>query len=49
MSRSGRFSVSVVIISGLKLDAFEAEQLRAVALRGVGRDCDPNRYECARQ
>jgi transcriptional regulator with XRE-family HTH domain len=37
------------LISGLKLDAFEAEQLRAVALRDVGRDCDPSRYERARQ
>jgi len=30
------------LISGLKLDAFEAEQLRAVALFGVGRDFDPS-------
>ena len=36
------------LISGLKLDAFEAEQLRAVALSGVGRDFDPRRYEPAR-
>ena len=42
----GRRVPSVVtaeaLISGLKLDAFEAEQLRAVALIGVGRDFDPS-------
>jgi hypothetical protein len=37
------------LISGLKLNAFEAEQLRAVALVGVGRDCDPSRFERARK
>ena len=37
------------LISGLKLNGFEAEQLRAVALSGVGRDFDPIRYERARQ
>jgi hypothetical protein len=36
------------LISGLKLDAFEAEQLRAVALSGVGRDFDASRYELER-
>ena len=43
----GRRVPSVVtaeaLISGLKLDPFEAEQLRAVALSGVGRDFDPSR------
>jgi hypothetical protein len=33
----------------LKLDTFEAEQLRAVALSGAGRDFDPSRYERARE
>jgi len=37
------------LISGLKLDAFEAEQLRAVALSGVGRDFDPICYERAKK
>ncbi len=37
-----------VLISGLKLDAFEAEQLGAVALIGVGRDFDASWYESAR-
>jgi ribosome-binding protein aMBF1 (putative translation factor) len=37
------------LISGLKLNAFEAEQLRAVALSGVGRDFDATRYEPARK
>jgi hypothetical protein len=41
--------VAEALISGLKLDPFEAEQLRAVALCGVGRDFDPSRYERARQ
>jgi hypothetical protein len=49
----GRRVSSVVtaeaLISGLKVDAFEAEQLRAVALSGVGRDFDPSRDECARE
>ncbi|MGO9151117.1 MAG: helix-turn-helix domain-containing protein [Acidimicrobiales bacterium] len=45
----GRRVPSVVtaeaLISGLKLDLFEAEQLRAVALIGVGRDFEVSRYE----
>jgi transcriptional regulator with XRE-family HTH domain len=49
----GRRVPSVVIaealISGLKLNGFEAEQLRAVALSGVGRDFDPSRYERERE
>jgi hypothetical protein len=49
----GRRVPSIVVaeglISGLKLDAFEAEQLRAVALIGVGRDFDPSRYERERK
>ena len=48
----GRRVPSVVtaeaLISGLKLNGFEAEQLRAVALSGVGRDFDPSRYELER-
>lgn len=51
--KQGRRVPSIVVaealISGLKLDPFEAEQLRAVALCGVGRDFDPSRYERARQ
>ena len=49
----GRRVPSIVVaeglISGLKLNAFEAEQLRAVALSGVGRDFDATRYEPARE
>ena len=49
----GRRVPSVVIaealISGLKLNGFEAEQLRAVALSGVGRDFDATRYERERE
>jgi len=49
----GRRVPSIVVaeglISGLKLNAFEAEQLRAVALSGVGRDFDPSRYERERE
>jgi hypothetical protein len=41
--------VAEALISGLKLDLLGAEQLRAVALVGVGRDCDPRLYERARK
>jgi ribosome-binding protein aMBF1 (putative translation factor) len=52
MLEHGRRCPSVVmaeaLISGLKLIPSEAEQLRAVSLRGVGRDFDLNRFRRGR-
>jgi hypothetical protein len=36
--------VAEALIDGLRLDRSEAEQLRSVALRGVGRDFDPTQH-----
>ncbi len=41
--------VAEALISGLKLDSLEAEQLRAVAPIGVGRDYEPRLHERARR
>jgi ribosome-binding protein aMBF1 (putative translation factor) len=43
-SRCPSVVMAEALISGLRLNLNEADQLRAVALRGVGRDFDQDRY-----
>ncbi len=41
--------VAEALTSDPKLDPEDAEQLRAILLRPIGRDFDPSRYERARE